>query len=124
MEMPKPSKFLSATQRDGKPIAAEEVYISTWKWIAERKCAMLVSPQLLERYAMMSARWIQCEEAISEFGFLAKHPTGEGAPHTNGSMNLVFLDGRNRVSISGTPAGKKQLSGSLKNPKRARTIRQ
>lgn len=75
MEVPKPSKFLSATQRDGKLLAAEEVYISTWKWLAERKCAMLVSPQLLERYAMMAARWIQCEEAISEFGFLAKHPT-------------------------------------------------
>ena len=24
---------------------------------------------------MSVARWIQCEEAITEFGFLAKHPT-------------------------------------------------
>ena len=28
---------------------------------------------------MSIARWIQCEEAISSFGFLAKHPT-TGAP--------------------------------------------
>ena len=24
---------------------------------------------------MSAARWIQCEEAITEYGFLAKHPT-------------------------------------------------
>ena len=30
---------------------------------------------MIERYAMASARWIQCEAATSEFGFLAKHPT-------------------------------------------------
>ena len=35
----------------------------------------LVSPQLIERYAMASARWIQCESITSELGFLAKHPT-------------------------------------------------
>ena len=36
---------------------------------------MLVNNQLIEQYAMSVARWIQCEEAISEFGYLAKHPT-------------------------------------------------
>ena len=46
-----------------------------WKWLAERGCAALVSPQLIERYAMASARWIQCESITSELGFLAKHPT-------------------------------------------------
>lgn len=73
--MPKPSKMLSATQKDGKTLVAADVYQATWKWLAERKCASLVSPQLLERYSMSVARWIQCEEAITEFGFLAKHPT-------------------------------------------------
>ena len=47
-QMPKPSKLLSATQKDGKPLVAEEVYKTTWEWLAERKCATLVSPQLLE----------------------------------------------------------------------------
>ena len=28
---------------------------------------------------MSVARWIQCEEAITEFGFLAKHPTTSNA---------------------------------------------
>ena len=28
-----------------------------------------------KRVRIPRARWIQCEEAISEFGFLAKHPT-------------------------------------------------
>ena len=50
-------------------------YENVWKWLAERSCAALVSPQLIERYAMASARWIQCESITSELGFLAKHPT-------------------------------------------------
>jgi len=75
MEMPEPNKMLEAIQKDGKALVAGEIYRNTWKWLNERGCAALVSPQLLERYAMSVARWIQCEEAITEYGFLAKHPT-------------------------------------------------
>ena len=31
--------------------------------------------QLLERYAMYSARWIQYEEMTNRMGFFSKHPT-------------------------------------------------
>ena len=74
-EMPKPSEMLSAIQRDGKPLQAAEIYKKAWEWLHERGCSSLVSPQLLERYAMSAARWIQCEEMVTEYGFLAKHPT-------------------------------------------------
>ena len=73
--MPKPSEFLSATQKDGTQLCAVEIYEATWKWLNDRGCSHLISPQMIERYAMASARWIQCEAATSEFGFLAKHPT-------------------------------------------------
>ena len=46
-----------------------------FKWLNEKGCAALVNPTLLQQYAMSVSRWIQCEETISEFGFLAKHPT-------------------------------------------------
>ena len=75
VEMPEPNKMLSAEQKDGTTLAADEIYRNTWAWLNARGCAALVSPQLLERYAMSVARWIQCEEAITEYGFLAKHPT-------------------------------------------------
>ena len=35
-----------------------------------------ITKQQIEHYAMAVARWIQCEEAISKYGFLAKKPTG------------------------------------------------
>ena len=73
--MPKPSEFLSATQKDGSTLCAAEVFENTWKWLSDRGCATIVSPQLIERYAMSSARWIQCETLTSKLGFLAKHPT-------------------------------------------------
>ena len=41
---------------------------------------------------MSVARWIQCEEAISEYGFLAKHPTTGNAmqsPYVAMSQNYM-----------------------------------
>ena len=75
VEMPRPHEMLSARQRDGKPLQAEEIYRITWSWLADRKCEKLVSQQVLERYAMCAARWIQCEEALTAYGLLGKHPT-------------------------------------------------
>lgn len=96
--MPKPSKMLSATQKDGKTLVAADVYQATWEWLAERKCALLVSPQLLERYSMSVARWIQCEEAITEFGFLAKHPTtGNAIQSPYVAMSQNFMSQTNRL---------------------------
>ena len=73
--MPKPTEFLSAKQKDGSTLCAAEIYETVWKWLSDRGCAAIVSPQLMERFAMASARWIQCESITSELGFLAKHPT-------------------------------------------------
>ena len=47
-EMPKPSEFLSARQKDGSTLCAAEIYENVWKWLAERGCAALVSPQLID----------------------------------------------------------------------------
>ena len=85
--MPKPSRLLSAKQKNGKKLQAAEIYKNTWEWLHERGCSSLVSPQLLERYAMSCARWIQCEEAVTEFGFLAKHPT-TGKPIPSPFINI------------------------------------
>lgn len=41
----------------------------------EHGCENLVNTQLIEQYEMSVSRWIQCEECISEYGFLARHPT-------------------------------------------------
>lgn len=78
-DMPPIKEFLKEEQKNGKDLYAEEVYGETWKWLSERGCEKLVSVQLLEQYAMAVSRWIQCEQAISEYGLLAKHPT-TGAP--------------------------------------------
>ena len=74
-KMPEPSEYLSATQKDGSKLCAAELYQKVWQWLHDRGCASLVSPQLMERYAMSCARWIQCEAITSKLGFLAKHPT-------------------------------------------------
>jgi hypothetical protein len=73
--MPKVKDYMTATQKNGQFFCAEDVYAETWIWLKERRCQELVSPQIIQQYAMSVARWIQCETAISEYGFLAKHPT-------------------------------------------------
>lgn len=78
-QMPKPRSFLTDEQYDSSKLQAIEIYETTWRWLKHIGCASKVSSMLIERYAMSSARWIQCEEVISRDGFLAKHPT-TGAP--------------------------------------------
>ena len=69
-------EYLKAKQKDGSITCAEDIYKETWEWLHERKCDHLIPVQQIEQYAMSIARWIQCEEAVSKFGFLAKKPTG------------------------------------------------
>lgn len=76
--MPKPSEYLSSKQKNGQPLGADEIYKETWIWLKERNCENLVNPRLLESYSQAFARYIQCEEAISQFGLLGKHPTTGG----------------------------------------------
>jgi hypothetical protein len=73
--MPPPRDYLAAKQKNGKTTLAVEIYEKTWQWLKERRCVHLIPAQLIEQYAQSVARWIQCEECITEFGFLAKHPT-------------------------------------------------
>ncbi|EFN92379.1 hypothetical protein F4555_000212 [Mobiluncus mulieris] len=73
--MPEPSEYLSDIQRDGKPLGADIVYRETWRWLDERGCTRFVSKRLIETYAQAFARYVQCEQAISKFGLLGKHPT-------------------------------------------------
>ena len=75
VEVPPVKEYLKAKQKNGKDLCAEEVYKSTYIWLKKIGCEGLVSSQLIEQYAMSVSRWVQCEEAISEYGFLAKHPT-------------------------------------------------
>ncbi len=78
-EMPIPSDYLSTKQKDGKPLGADALFIETWRWLRERGCEKFVNPRLIEAYAQAFTRYIQCEEAISTYGLLGKHPTTGGA---------------------------------------------
>ena len=93
VEMPKPHDFLSAEQRDGSELQATEIYKETWEWLKKIGCSGKVSPQLLERYAMCSARWIQTEEMTSKLGFLSKHPTtGKPIPSPFINIGLNYMN--------------------------------
>ena len=77
-DMPSPSEYISARQKDGKPLGADEIYKETWIWLKNRGCEKLVNKRLLESYSLAFARFIQCEEALSTYGLLGKHPTTGG----------------------------------------------
>ena len=73
--IPKPSEYLKSEQKDGSLLGADRIFNETWLWLKKRKCDKFVNPRLVESYSQAFARYIQCEEAISKFGFLGKHPT-------------------------------------------------
>ena len=98
VDMPKPHEMLSALQRDGKPLQAGEIYSATYEWLSERNCEKLVSPQVLERYSMCAARWIQCEEALTTYGLLGKHPTtGQPIVSPFVGMSNTYMNQTNRL---------------------------
>ncbi|MDE6501280.1 MAG: P27 family phage terminase small subunit [Ruminococcus sp.] len=78
-DVPPVREFMKAPQAKGKDLIAEEIFIKTYNWLKEHGCEKAVYSQLIEQYAMNTARWIQAEELISATGFLAKHPTTGGA---------------------------------------------
>ena len=80
-------KFLSEDQRTGD-LYGKEIFEQMVDWLRKRGCAHLVSPHLLEQYAMAMARWIQLERVNSEFGFVSKHPT-TGAPITSPIVTMA-----------------------------------
>jgi hypothetical protein len=113
--MPEPNKMLEAIQKDGKSLTASEIYKSTWQWLNDRGCAALVSPQLLERYAMSVARWIQCEEAVTEYGFLAKHPTtGNAIQSPYVAMGQNYMNQTNRLWFELFQIVKENCTGDYK----------
>ena len=72
-------------------MGADDIYEETWFWLRDRRCEKLVNPRLIESYAQAFARYIQCEEAISTYGLLGKHPTTGGAiasPFVSMSQNF------------------------------------
>ena len=83
-DVPPVKDFLKAAQKSGIDLCAEDVFKATFLWLKDT--------QLIEQYAMMVSRWVQCETCISEYGFLAKHPTTGAAitsPYVTMSQNYL-----------------------------------
>ena len=78
-DMPPPKEYLAERQKDGESTIAAEVYENTWNWLKARECAQLIPSEILEHYSHTVGRWVQLERAITQYGFLGKHPT-TGAP--------------------------------------------
>ena len=98
VDVPPVKEYLKAKQKMGKDLCAEEVYKETWLWLKERGCEKLVNQQLIEQYAMSVSRWIQCEQCISEYGFLAKHPTtGNAIASPYVAMSQTYMKQVNQV---------------------------
>ena len=97
-DVPPVKEYLKAKQKAGKDLCAAEVYEETWRWLKDRGCERLVNTQLIEQYAMSVSRWIQCEECMSEFGFLAKHPTtGNAIASPYVSMSQQYMKQVNQI---------------------------
>ena len=70
-----PKKFLTAIQKDGGKLYSKKIYEEITKWISERGCESLLPQQVIEDYAQAVGRHIQCENFLSEYGLIARHPT-------------------------------------------------
>lgn len=72
-------EWLKSPQCCEVKLCAAEIYAEMMEWLEKIGCEKSVSRQLVEQYAMSAGRWRQCEEMISQYGFISEHPT-TGAP--------------------------------------------
>jgi hypothetical protein len=64
---------------------------------------------------MSVARWIQCEEAITEYGFLAKHPTtGNAIQSPYVSIGQNYMNQTNRLWLEIFQIVKENSTGDYK----------
>ncbi len=97
-QIPSPKEYLSAEQKVGGKTYAAQIYSETYEWLKACGCAELISPQLVENYAQTVARHIQCEELLTSYGMLAKHPTtGEPVTSPFVKMSLDYLKSANQL---------------------------
>ena len=97
VEMPPVKDFLEAVQRDGAKLCADFVFSQTMNWIKSIDCENPVSEQIVEQYAMSVARWVHLEQKISEYGYIAKHPTtGNAIQSPYVAMSQNFMSQTNR----------------------------
>ena len=98
VDVPPVKDFMKAHQKNGKDFLAEEIYKETFQWLKARGCEKAVYSELVVQYAMSVSRWIQCEEIVSEFGFLAKHPTtGNAIASPYVSMSQSYMKQVNQL---------------------------
>ena len=73
---PAPIKeYLTEDQKGGGKLCTELIYKETYRWLKAVGCEKIVTKQLVEDYSLAVARKNQCEQILSKFGLLAKHPT-------------------------------------------------
>lgn len=68
--------FMKRDQMDKIPFHAERVFRETWKYLSAAGVAEIVGIQQVQAFAQMVARWIQCEEAVSKMGIVARRASG------------------------------------------------
>ncbi len=96
-EMPRVKDYLKDKQKDGSTLYAEKIYSEMWEWLKQYHCESLVMPQVIEQFAMVSARLIHCEQAISEFGYLVKKANGSAATSPYVQMSNEYRKQANQL---------------------------
>ena len=97
--IPEPRDFLNAEQRGlaGVENESRAIYDDTMRWLAKRGCADVVPQGLVEKYAVATARWEQCDRLMSMGGITGKHPTtGAQIASPFVSMSLHWLKQANQ----------------------------
>jgi hypothetical protein len=116
---PSPSGYLNSRQKNGKPLGADIIFEETMNWLRERRCDKFVNPRLVESYSQAFARFVQCEEAISSYGLLGKHPTtGAAIANPFVQMSIQFQKQANLIWYEIFDVVKQNCaSGSIQTPK-------
>lgn len=92
-DMPPIDDYMKAEQKNGIELRAAEIFRKTYSWVKKNGCLKYVPEQLMKNYAMTTARQIQCDMSISQYGFIAKgkNDTAVASPYVMMSQSYSKL---------------------------------
>lgn len=85
--------LVSEQQKDGTTLKTQEIYDEIMKVITKSECQERIPKELIEEYAICTARWIQCEEYSNRLGLIAKSTISQKpliSPYVN--AGIIYLN--------------------------------
>lgn len=71
-DVPSLKEYMTRTQKNGNKLQVGDEYKRALEWIKNSGCSAFVPANLIEQYVMNRCRYIELQNAVSDYGYIVK----------------------------------------------------